>query len=715
MWPAHRSEQHASLLQSFEWALLDARAKSEHPLQGCGITLPRAGAQHVMSLRWGILATGNIAHTFAQALQAGKSGSLVAVASRAGDRAAAFAAEHMGEVRALDYQQLISAPDVHALYVATPHAQHADWVLQALAAGKHVLCEKPLGLNYPEAMAMVDAAEDAGRFLMEAFMYRCHPQTHKLLTLVRDGAIGNLQHIRASFGFQVAPDAASRLFAAELGGGAVLDVGCYPVSAACLIAGADPISMTGEGRLGETGVDHWASATLRFEDGLSAQLATGITLPLDNELVVFGDGGHIRLPNPWHCADASGRWSFELKRTGREPEAISGQALPLYQIEADHVAETIDRGALESPHMTWQDSLTNARLLDDWRRAIGLEYPAESSSRHRGPLTGKLKKPAALALPGTVKHLHKPVSRLVMGCDNQPGMSHAAVMWDSYIGLGGNCFDTAHIYGGGSMESLLGHWHRQRNIREDIVIIGKGAHTPDNHPAAVAPQLMESLTRLQTDYVDVYFLHRDNLEVPVQEFVDAVNAEIDAGRVRAWGGSNWTLPRIQAANDYAERTGKQGMSAVSNNFSLARMIKPLWPGVQAATDPAFRAYLAATDIALMPWSSQARGFFTPWAEEVMQRTGRENPAITGVQPTMAELAETWFSQDNFERRRRAAELAEARGVLLIQVALAYVIHQPFACFPLIGPRQIAETRSSLAALDVALSPAECRWLDLGNL
>jgi aryl-alcohol dehydrogenase-like predicted oxidoreductase len=210
----------------------------------------------------------------------------------------------------------------------------------------------------------------------------------------------------------------------------------------------------------------------------------------------------------------------------------------------------------------------------------------------------------------------------------------------------------------------------------------------------------------------VYFLHRDNTEVPVGEFVDAINDEIRGGRIRAWGGSNWTLARIRAANAYAERNDLQGMSAVSNNFSLAHMIKPLWPGVETATGSEFRTYLADAGLALLPWSSQARGFFTPWAEEVMRETGRDNPVITGVQPTMAELAVTWFSEDNFERRRRAVQLAAERGVEPIQIALAYVVNQPFACFPLIGPRQIAETRSSLAALDVALTPDECRWLDL---
>ncbi len=668
-----------------------------------------------MTIRWGIAATGNIARTFAAALGSSKTSELVAVASRSPQRAAEFATEFStgeSEVQALDYEALMAHPHLDAIYVATPHPQHADWVLRALRAGKHVLCEKPLGLNHPEVMAMVDAAADADRFLMEAFMYRCHPQTLKLLELLNDGAIGTVRQIRSSFGFSVEPRPGTRLFAPDLGGGGIMDVGCYPVSAACLIAGSDPIQVTGEGFLGETGVDYWASATLTFAEGLTAQLATGITLEHENSLQIFGDTGRIHLANPWMGSDRDGNWSFELRRSGQDAETIEGNAPPLYEIEIDHVAECIASGARQSPLVSFADSLRNARVLDDWRQAVGLAFPMESAREHRPPLATTFRRPTTLARPGNVQHLDKPVSRLVMGCDNQPGMSHAAVMWDNYLSLGGNCFDTAHIYGRGRMESLLGHWHTSRNLRDDIVIVGKGAHTPDDNPEAVAPQLEVSLTRLQTDYVDVYFLHRDNLEIPVGEFVDAVNAEIDEGRIRAWGGSNWTLARVQAANEYAEANGKQGMSAVSNNFSLAHMIKPLWPGVQTATDPAFRTYLSETGMALMPWSSQARGFFTPWAEEVMQHTGRENPVITGVQPTMAELAETWFSEDNFERRRRAVSLAQERGITPIQVALAYVINQPFPCFPLIGPRQISETRSSMAALDIELSAAECRWLNL---
>ncbi len=669
-----------------------------------------------MTLHWGILGSGRIAHTFAGALATTASGTLVAVAARDGERAAQFAAE----VNAADdvhahagYDALLADPGVDAVYVATPHSHHAEWTIRALEAGKHVLVEKPMGLNHAETMAMVDTAQQSGRLLMEAFMYRVHPQTRRLVELVRDGAIGELRHVSAAFGYHATFAPAGRLFANTLAGGAVLDVGCYPVSMARLLLDAEPSRIRAHGHLGTTGVDEWSAAQLEFEGGATAQVATAISLNLDNSVRVFGSRGHIEVPNPWLCADADGNWAFTLHPHGRDPELISGTSDPLFALEAEHVARLVESGRSASPLVSWEDSLGNAIALDTWRNEIGLTYVLETPARHRGRLRSAPRREAPLAA-GRIRHLDKPVSRLVMGCDNQPGMSHAAVMWDHFVDLGGNCFDTAHIYGGGLMETLLGHWHTQRNLRDDIVIVGKGAHTPHDHPEHVAPQLTESLDRLQTDHVDVYFLHRDNTAVPVGEFVEALNAELSAGRIRTFGGSNWTLERVRAANDYAAQHGLQGFSAVSNNFSLARMMNPLWPGVQTATGEAWRDYLTSAGLALMPWSSQARGFFTPWVDEVLAHAATRRLAHTGVTPSVAELQHTWFSPENFARRARAGELAGARGVAMIEVALAYVVGQPFECFPLIGPRTLRETRSSLQALTLELSAEELRWLDAGD-
>jgi predicted dehydrogenase/aryl-alcohol dehydrogenase-like predicted oxidoreductase len=669
-------------------------------------------------LRWGILSTGRIARTFATALGPAAGNRLVAVASRDPAAAQAFANDFPGIAAHGNYAALIADADVDAIYVAPPHPEHAEWTLRALHAGKAVLCEKPLGMNHAEVMAMQDAAVTGGRFLMEAFMYRVHPQTETLVRLVRDGAIGEVRHIEASFGYHARFDAASRLFANALGGGGILDVGCYPLSAARLVMGTEPTRIRAHGHLGATGVDEWSAALLEFPDGVSAQIATSISVLLDNDLRIYGSKGRIRVASPWHPADADGNWGFELLRHGREPERIAGNARPIYVLEAEHVSTLIERGATESPAMSHADSAGNALGLDAWRRAIGLEYEQERPATHRSRLPVTVSRPAHGGTDApTMRHGHvpgldKPVSSLVMGCDNQPGMSHAAIMWDHFFEHGGNAFDTAWLYGSGAMERLLGWWHRSRGVREDLVIVGKGAHTPHCFPDAIGTQLTESLDRLQTDYVDVYFMHRDNLDIPVGEFVDALNREVAAGRVRVFGGSNWTLPRLQAANEYAARNGLRGFAAVSNNFSLARMVTPIWPGVVAATDPEFRAWLTATGTALMPWSSQARGFFTPWADTVLADAAQENVAITSMQPTAAELKRTWVSPDNLERRARAGQFARARGVEMINVALAWVLTQPFPCMPLIGPRTLAETRSCLRALELPISAEESAWLDL---
>jgi aryl-alcohol dehydrogenase-like predicted oxidoreductase len=191
-------------------------------------------------------------------------------------------------------------------------------------------------------------------------------------------------------------------------------------------------------------------------------------------------------------------------------------------------------------------------------------------------------------------------------------------------------------------------------------------------------------------------MHRDNPAIPVGEFVDVLNRHQRAGKVRAFGGSNWTLERVQAANEYARQHGLSGFAAVSNNFSLARMVAPPWTGCITASDAGSRAWFAKTQTALFAWSSQARGFFTNRADRTDD----------------AELVRCWFADDNFERRKRAYELAQRRNVAPINIALAYVLRQSFPTFALIGPRTLDEFHSSLPGLTVELLPEELQWLNL---
>jgi predicted dehydrogenase/diketogulonate reductase-like aldo/keto reductase len=662
-----------------------------------------------LPLNWGILSTGRIAGIFATGVAHSKLGRVAAVASRTQAAADKFAAEFKIPRAHGSYEALLADPEVQAVYIATPHPQHLEWIIRAAEAGKHVLCEKPLGLNQAEAMVAAQVCREHNVLLMEAFMYRCHPQTAKLVELVKSGAIGEVKLIQASFSFHAGFNAEARLWSNALAGGGILDVGCYPVSFSRLIAGAaaggpflDPVAVSGAGHLHpQTGVDVYAAATLKFANEIVAQVACGIGLGQDNSARIYGTTGWIYVPSPWIPAGENVACSFTLHQSGAQPEEITVTTPDhLYGLEADAFATALAAGARDVPQMTVADTLGNLAALDAWRAALGLVYesekPANFAQTHaRRPLTRRADAPMTY---GEIPGVGKRVSRLVFGCDNQTTMPQGAAVWDDYYQRGGNAFDTAFQYWDGLQERLLGQWIKHRGIREEMVVIGKGAHTPFCTPEWLTKQLHQTLERLQTGYVDIYLMHRDNLDVPAGEFVDVLNEHVQAGRIKVFGGSNWTIERVNAANRYAKRKGLQGFGVLSNNFSLARMVDAPWAGCVAASDPDSRKWLKKTQTALLAWSSQARGFFTP-------RAGQDKLGDS-------ELVRCWYSDDNFARRERAVELAKAKGVSPINIAAAYVLTQPFPSFALIGPRQISETADSLGCLGVTLTPKEIAWLNL---
>ena len=298
---------------------------------------------------------------------------------------------------------------------------------------------------------------------------------------------------------------------------------------------------------------------------------------------------------------------------------------------------------------------------------------------------------------GRIPGIEAPVSRLVMGAIES--LTPAQAVFDDFFEAGGNCFDTAWIYGSdGACEKTLGHWISSRSIRRQVILLDKGAHTPFCTPKDLTAQLMQSLERLETDYVDIYMMHRDNPEVPVGEFVDVMEEHRRAGRMRVFGGSNWSLERVEAANEYARSRGLAGFAAVSNNFSLARMVEAPVSGCLASSDARSREWFRRTQTALMAWSSQARGFFAGAASPEK----RSDP----------EFARCWHSEDNFLRLARAKELAAKRGVQPITIALAYVLCQPFPIFAVIGSRSLEHTRVALQALEVQLAPEDLAHLNL---
>jgi len=665
-------------------------------------------------LRWGIIGPGAIARDFRDGVKDSRHGQLVAIATRDPNKPG-LADQFPGARIHAGYDAILQDPEVDAVYIATPHPGHAEWAIKAAEAGKHVLVEKPIALSAFEADAVFEAHRKAGTFAGEAFMYRLHPLTRKLGELVASGAVGEVRMIQSSFGFQMpAFRPEHRLFANDLAGGGILDVGGYPVSMSRFLAGAaagkpflDPVKVVGTAHLGQQRTDEWAAAVLEFDNGILAQVSCAVFVQLENVLRIMGATGRIEVRDFWFAGGnrAGGPGEIRVIRSNGEVDSIeTGKGLPhLYSFEADGAADAIFAGRQElaAPGMTWADSLGNARALDAWRAGAGIEFDIEKSSRRVNTLSGRPLKRGGTRIPKrTLPGLEKQASVLATGFEDFRSFASVSILLDAFFEAGGNLFDTGFVYGAGATEKLFGEWHRNRGVREEVVLIGKGAHTPLCYPDVIGKQLDVSLDRMQTDYVDIYFMHRDNLDVPVGEFVDAMDAEVKKGRIRGiFGGSNWTQARMQEAIDYARRTGKQAPGALSNNFALAEMINPIWAGCIAASDPSYKAWLTRHQIPNFSWSSQGRGFFTDRAG----RDKRDN----------AELVNTWYSEKNFGRRDRAIELARQLNASPIHIALAYVLAQPFPSIPLIGPRRLDELDDSIKALSIKLTPEQVKWLENG--
>jgi len=662
------------------------------------------------SIRWGIIGPGTIARTFADGIAHSTTGKLIAIASRNPDKPE-LATQFPGARIVSGYDALLRDPEIDAVYIATPHTGHAEWAIKTIRAGKHVLVEKPIALSAYDADAIFHEARKAGVFAGEAFMYRLHPQTAKLIELIKSGVIGDVRIIRSSFGFNmgsVRPD--HRLFANDTAGGGILDVGCYPVSMVRLIAGSvegkpflEPESVSGAAHLGQTGVDEWASALLKFPNGIVAEVSCSIMAEQDNTLRIIGARGRIEVGDFWYASgQQGGTGKIEIFRPGgvhETVEVVEDRWLYAFEVDAAGSAIREKRQEFAAPGMSWADSLGNLRVLDQWRAAIGLEYSIETAAKRNRTISGAKPVPGKSVPKRAIPGLAKPASSVALGFEFFPNFAAGSLTLDAYYEAGGNLFDTAYIYAGGKTEEIFGDWHTSRSVpREDIVLIGKGAHSPLCYPDAIGKQLSRSLDRLKTDHVDVYFMHRDNPDIPVGEFVDAMDAEVRAGRIRGpFGGSNWTRERMDEAIAYAVKNGRTAPGALSNNFSLAEMLDPIWAGCVAASDEDWKRWLNAKQMPNFAWSSQGRGFFT-------DRAGRDKRDDE-------ELVRVWYSDRNFDRRERAIELAGKLGRNSIHVALAYVLAQPFPVIPLIGPRTLGELEDSLSALDINLTPDQVKWLE----
>ena len=334
------------------------------------------------TLSWGVIGTGGIAADFCEALTRSTRCHVVNVAGSSPDKARAFAGRFGLSRWSEEIPQLLADPAVEAVYIATPHPLHEPHALACIAAGKHVLCEKPLTLDAAGAARVIGAARRQGVFLLEAFMYRCHPLLRELLARLKDGAIGPIRHVRADFGFRVRRTPEHRLFDVAMGGGSILDVGGYPVSFARLMAGivdgtpfAEPTALTATGQIGPTGVDELASAHMTFGSGFTASVTSAIGYDVGTAAVVFGEHGKIVLPNPWIPGGRRQGTATEMTvgRDGRDPEHVrvdTEQAT--YAIEAEIVLDSLPAGEAAWPAMSHADTLGNMRVLDRWQAALGV-------------------------------------------------------------------------------------------------------------------------------------------------------------------------------------------------------------------------------------------------------------------------------------------------------------------------------------------------------
>ena len=280
-------------------------------------------------------------------------------------------------------------------------------------------------------------------------------------------------------------------------------------------------------------------------------------------------------------------------------------------------------------------------------------------------------------------------SRIVLGTFALAGNEVSPALLDRYYAAGGRDLDLANVYLDGEAARAAGTWLRKRGLAGDMVLWAKGCHPPACHPDLVRQEVEKALRLTGLEYLDVFLLHRDNPEVPAAAWVDALGAEVTAGRIGAFGVSNWRLGRTRELAAAAAGRGDHGLVAFSNHFSLAELVAEPWPDCIAVTK-AELPELGAMGLRMLAWSSLATGYFA----------GREQPS--------------WVSPGNAARRDRARELAAQRGVSPTAIALAYVLHQDDHVLPVIGTVSADHLDEALGAAAIELTPAEAAWLERGD-
>jgi len=324
-------------------------------------------------IRWGILGPGKIAHPFAKGLALLPKAKLTAVGSRSLDRARKFGKEYNISHCHGSYEELADDPNVDVIYVATPHPMHKDNSIMCLEAGKAVLCEKPFTINSDEAEEVINCSIQNKIFIMDAMWIYFLPLYKKVRQVISEGKIGEPRMLTADFGFRAEWDVKSRIFNPELGGGALLDVGVYPVYLTSMIFNEFPINIQGAAHLGETGVDEQSGIVLHYDTGQIAVLSCAVRTRTPSEARIDGTEGSIYIHPPcWRATKAT------IRVNGEDKEALEAEIEGTgYQYEAAHVMQCLRFGVIESPVIPHLKTFDVMKIMDKLRKQWGLKYPVE--------------------------------------------------------------------------------------------------------------------------------------------------------------------------------------------------------------------------------------------------------------------------------------------------------------------------------------------------
>ncbi len=323
-----------------------------------------------MALKWGILGLGKIANSFAMDLVLVENCELVAVASRTISKAEKFGKRFEAKYCHGSYQELFENPEVDIIYIATPHNSHLEYALEAMNHGKHVLCEKPLAINQSQVRQLISASQANNVFLMEAFWTRFNPSFEAVLKHIKNDEIGEVNYINADFSFYKDALPESRLLNMELAGGALLDVGVYPIFLSYMIMGI-PGQILAASNKHATGADLQTSAIFKYRNGM-ANIMSGLKSASDMVAKIYGTQGKIFIDRRWHQAQG-----FRIEKKGKQTKFDLPTKGMGYTYEIEECLKCIDAGKIESEKWLHQDSLNLISICDEIRQQVELKYPNE--------------------------------------------------------------------------------------------------------------------------------------------------------------------------------------------------------------------------------------------------------------------------------------------------------------------------------------------------